>query len=89
MVQKILICYKFKNMKLKDRSKFKRKLYGSIEKTHGGKYITKIQGILSNKDYEKPVRSVIIIDKKDQNEVIKLLKEFNAEIKIFTIKEKS
>jgi hypothetical protein len=85
MIQKILICYKFKNINPVMRKQFDRKLYGSIEKTHGGKYTTKIQGILSDKIYEKPVRSVIIIDKKDQNEVIKLLKEFQAEFEIFKI----
>ena len=85
MVTKLLICYKFINMKPADRNKFKRKLFGAEEKTHGGRYIAKTKGYLSDKQYEKPVNSVIIIDKHHKQGIIKILKSFNAKINIYSI----
>ena len=83
----ILICYTFKGMKLSERNKFRRKLFGTIEKTHSGKYTAITKGFLSDKNYEKPVRSVVIVQKKDKTGVIKILKMYNAKIKIFNIQE--
>ena len=82
---KILICYKFEKMKLSNRNKFKRKLFGSEEKTHMGKYINTTKGYLTGKKYEKPVRSVIVINKKYKSKIIQILKEFNAEIIIYEV----
>jgi hypothetical protein len=81
----VLICYKFENMKTADRNKFKRKLFGSEEKTHFGRYTAITKGYLSNKKYKKPIRSVIIINEKDKKEVIKILEEFNAIIFLYKL----
>ena len=85
MTQKVLICYKFTNMKLSDRNKFKRKLFGAEEKTHKGRYIATTKGYLTDKNYMKPVRSVIIISKIHEKGVMKILNEFNAEISRYQI----
>lgn len=74
-------------MKLSDRNKFKRKLFGAEEKTHGGIYSAKTRGYLSNKKYEKPVRSVIIINERYEKGVLKILRDFGAEVKTYTIVE--
>lgn len=74
-------------MKLSDRNKFKRKLFGAEEKTHGGKYSAKTKGYLSDKKYEKPVRSVIIINERYEKGVLKILRDFGAEVKTYTIVE--
>lgn len=84
-MEKIIICYKFKDLPLAKRNQFKRKMFGAEEKTHGGKYTTKIRGYLSDKEYEKPIRSVIIINKKHKNGIMQILKQFNAETRIFQI----
>ena len=82
---RILICYSFKNMKLSDRNKFKRMMFGTKEKTHGGKYIAITKGILSNKQYQKPIRSVIIINQNIKNEVLEVLNKFNANYWVYNI----
>jgi hypothetical protein len=84
---KNIICYKFENMKSSEGIKFKRKLFGAKEKTHRGKYIAVTEGFLTNKEYEKPVRSVIIIEKHYTEGIVKILKEFNANFWIFDIKD--
>lgn len=86
-MQKIIVCYKFKDMSLKDRNKFRRSLFGGIEKTHGGRYKTEFKGFLSDKNYEKPVRSVLVIDKNDLKGAEKILKSFKAEYFIYEIKQ--
>lgn len=74
-------------MKLSERNKFKRKLFGAEEKTQGGRYFTKTKGYLSDKKYEKPVRSVIIVNEKYEKRVLKVLREFGAEVRTYTILE--
>lgn len=84
-MEKIIICYKFEDLPLSKRNQFKRKLFGAEEKTHRGKYTTKIKGYLSDKKYEKPIRSAIIINKKHKEAIIRILKQFNAQTRIFQI----
>lgn len=84
-MEKILICYKFENLPLSKRNQFKRALFGAKEKTHGGKYTAITKGFLSDKYFEKPVRSVIIIDNQDKEEVLQILEKFNATIQIYRI----
>lgn len=86
-MERILICYTFEKMRLAERNKFRRKMFGAIEQTHSGKYTAITKGFLSNKNYDKPVRSVVIIQNKDKNGVIKILKEFGAKIRVFKIQE--
>lgn len=85
---KILICYKFENLPLSKRNQFKRKLFGAEEKTHKGRYTAVTKGYLSEKLYEKPIRSVIITSKKYIKKIIQILKEFNAQYWIFEIKSR-
>jgi hypothetical protein len=89
MKQKLMICWNFKNLPPKNRNKFRRLLFGSKELSHNGKYNTTVNGILTNKNYEKPIRSAIIIDETDKNEVIEILKMFNAKIRTFKILEET
>jgi hypothetical protein len=85
MAQKILICYKFKNINPVMRKQFDRKLFGTIEKTHSGKYITKIKGYLTNKNYRKPVKSTILVEENDLKKTLEILKIFQAEFEIFYV----
>lgn len=87
MTQKYLICYKFKKINPVKRKQFDRELFGTTEKTHGGKYINKIKGFLTNKNYRKPIKSTILIEIKDSKEVIKILKKYNATYELFKILE--
>ncbi len=82
MEEKYLICYKFKGMSKSDRVKFLRALFGYNEQSHKGKYHYRTEGALEK--YEKPIRSVIITNKKEFKKAVKILKQFNAEL--FTYK---
>lgn len=87
MTEKMLICYRFEKIHYVKRRQFDRKLFGSEEKTHHGKYTTLFKGYLSSKEYERPVRSVIIVEEKYLNDILTILKEFGAQTKIFRILE--
>ena len=86
-MKKVIICYKFENFPLSQRNRFRRKMFGSKEQTHGGKYTAETQGFLSDKEYEKPVRSVLIINSGDVKGILKILDEFKAKHWIFHILE--
>ena len=88
-MNKILICYKFEDLPLSKRNQFKRKLFGAIEKTHRGKYTSSTKGFLSDKHYEKPIRSVIIIQEQDKEGTLQILREFKAKTYIFKILPKN
>ena len=85
MVQKILICYKFEKMNPVKRKQFDRELFGTVEKSHSGKYITKIKGYLSDKKFRKPVKSTILIEKNHIEKIIEILNKYSATYEQFTI----
>ncbi|MDI6738270.1 MAG: hypothetical protein QME12_07210, partial [Nanoarchaeota archaeon] len=62
-----------------------RKMFGTIEKTHQGKYKNEIKGLLTDKEFKRPVRSVIIFNEEYKNKVLRLLKEFSAKIEIYKV----
>lgn len=89
MAKKVLICYWFRNIHYVKRKQFHRKLFGTKEKTHRGKYTAVTQGFLSDKKFEKPIRSVIIIEKKHLDNILKILRQFGGNFRIFKIDELS
>lgn len=60
-------------------------MFGTIEKTHDGKYVNRIKGILSDIEVKRPVRSVLIINEEHKNKILKLFKEFSAIIETYKI----
>ncbi|MFH1229564.1 MAG: hypothetical protein V1678_04030 [Candidatus Aenigmatarchaeota archaeon] len=82
---KILICYLFEELDPKQRKQFHRRMFGTEETSHGGKYTTVCKGILSDIEYDKPVRSVIVIDEKHKEKVIRLLKSYSAKIRGYKV----
>ena len=82
MEKKILMIYNL-NGKDSERIKLNRKLFQYKTKSHKGKYETISNGIL--KEYEKPVRSVVIFDKTILNKVKKIVAETNIICKIYEI----
>ncbi|MFH0875761.1 MAG: hypothetical protein V1859_07525 [archaeon] len=86
MKEQILICYSFDRLSPVKRKQFDRKLFGTTEKTHNGKYTSITKGVLSNTNYEKPIRSAIIIQKKHLDVVLNVLKSYNAKISAYIVK---
>jgi len=87
MTQKKLICYKFEKISSVKRKQFDRELFGTIEKSHNGKYITKIKGYLTDKNFRKPVKSTILIENENIKKVSKILEKYNAIYELFKISE--
>lgn len=85
MVQKRLICYKFEKINPIKRKQFDRELFGTVERSHNGKYITKIKGYLTDKKFRKPIKSTILIEIKDLKKVLKILDKYNANYELFKI----
>lgn len=81
-MKKIVMIYNL-NGKDSDRIRFNRKLFYYKLQSHKGKYQTKSKGILKN--YEKPVRSVVIFENKYLNNVKKLLNEYKIYHKLYYI----
>jgi hypothetical protein len=82
---KIIVIYTFEKIDPIKRKQFHRNLFGSVEKTHGGKYFSETKGILSEIPYKKPVNSVILTEKKVQFKVEEVLKKFEAKYEIYDI----
>lgn len=82
MGNKVIMIY---NMDGKDseRIKFNRRLFQYKTQSHKGKYETISKGVL--KEYEKPVRSVVIFDKTILNKVKKIAAELKISCKIYEI----
>lgn len=85
MATKTLICYTFNKINPIKRKQFDRELFGTIEKSHSGKYATKVKGYLTNKKYRKPVKSTILIEDKDSIKVSEILKKYNASFELFKV----
>lgn len=85
MTGKILIFYSFKKLDPGKRKQFDRKLFGTIEKTHKGKYEARTVGILTGKKYRKPIKSAIITEKENLKSISILLDEFSAKKEIYKI----
>ena len=85
MTQKNLICYTFEKIDSVKRKQFDRELFGTLEKSHNGKYITTTKGYLTGKNYRKPVKSTMLIEDKDLKETKNILKKYNANFEVFKI----
>ena len=84
-MSKVLICYTLTQLPPRMRNSLRRALYGSEESTHGGKYSTTTVGFLSGKKYDKPVRSTILVEKKEVKGVLTILKKFKSKIRLFEV----
>lgn len=82
MKKKALMIYNL-NGKDSKRIKLNRILFQYKNQSHQGKYETISKGIL--KEYEKPVRSVVIFDKTNLNKVKRIMMELKLSCKIYEI----
>ena len=61
-------------------NRFCRQFYGYLDHSNNYKYRYQREGFLDNFKYIKPLRGVIVVKKKDANEIISFLQSYNAEI---------
>jgi hypothetical protein len=74
---------------IKNALEISRKIYGYKDSSNHGKYKYERKGILSDVDYEKVARTVIWINPKDKEKVIKKFGELGLKINVVDIIIKS
>ena len=82
MNRKIIMIYDLKGRD-SERIRFNRRLFQYKVQSHKGRYKSTSKGIL--KKYKKPIRSVVVFNKKDLTKVKKLVQEFNVDHKLYEI----
>ncbi len=78
----------YKQDKLTQNTKFelRRALLGVKQKSNYSRYSYKVEGLLDKIENYRPVKSSIIIEKKNLKKIIDILVKFNAEYEEFDIK---
>jgi len=78
----------YKQTKLDQNTKFKlrRELLGIEQKSNFARYKYKVEGILDKIPHYRPIDSAIIMQKKDTDKIIKIIKKYDAEYEVFEIK---
>jgi hypothetical protein len=82
MAKKSLILYDLKNKKPREKVDITRKLFGFEDKSNNGAYIYQRKGLLKDIKHEKWNKSVILIDTKDEEKVVKILRKFGLRVLI-------
>lgn len=67
----------------------KRQLFGYTEYSNNSKYIYKRKGVLEEIPHIKVARAVVIVQNKDKNKIINILKGVNGKYASFDIELKS
>lgn len=80
-----IIFYSQKELNQKQKTKLKKELSGHNDTSHGGKYKYYRKGLLDTVTHIKPANGTLIIQEKDHQKVIKLLKKHNTKIKTYNL----
>lgn len=87
-MEKSLLIYDLKNKNNVEKTHIVRSLFGYEDKSNMGKYVYKREGLLSKIRYEKLDKSVIVVDKKNEERVKNILKKFGLNIFIMRLPKK-
>lgn len=77
-----LICYSVKRLKPVQRTKFQRELYGFKDLSNHGKYTYHRKGLMDSIKHKTIFFTGLVVDNKDAEQVIKLLKKHKAKIHV-------
>lgn len=80
-----VIFYSQKNIKPKQRTKFKKELAGHNDASHGGRYKYRIKGLLDQIQHIKPTNAALILKKEDYKKVISLMKRYSIDYIVYDI----
>ena len=80
-----LICYTLRKISPTLRTQFKRDLLGYKDYSNRGKYSYSREGSLKKIPHYRPIRSVIIVKIKDENQIIGLLNKYKADYQSFEV----
>ena len=82
MARKSLIIYDLKNKKPREKTDITRKLFGFEDKSNNGAYTYKRKGLLKDIKHEKWNKAAILIDSKNEEDVVKILRKFGLRVLI-------
>ena len=82
MARKSLIIYDLKNKKPREKTDITRKLFGFEDKSNNGAYTYKREGLLKDIKHEKWNKAAILIDSKNEEDVVKILRKFGLRVLI-------
>lgn len=81
----VLITYSISHQPISVQNQLRKQINGHNDRSHGGKYKYRREGILDKITHLKPSRSTIIIPLKESEKVLKVLRKYGAEIKTYSI----
>lgn len=85
---KSLLLYDLKNKNSVEKTHIARSLFGYTDRSNKGSYTYKRKGLLSKFKYEKWDKSAILVSKKNEDDVKKILKKFGLEVLIMRLPQK-
>ena len=80
-----IIFYKQDGLDQNTKFKLRRELLGVQQKSNFSKYTYEVKGILNKVLHYRPVKSTIIIEKKNLKPIKDILKKYNTKLEIFDI----
>ena len=87
-MSKSLLLYDLKNKNNVEKTHIIRSLFGYVDRSNKGSYTYNRKGLLSKFKYEKWDKSVILVRKKDEDDVKKMLKKFGLNVLIMNLPHK-
>ena len=85
-MQAKIITYSIGHLSIAEQNQLRKRLNGHNDRSHGGKYKYRRDGILDKIKHIKPNRGTIIAPIKEAEDIIKLLKKYNSKIVSYNIK---
>jgi hypothetical protein len=64
----------------RERARFYREFYGYVDRSNHGRYRYRRKGVLSGIPHIMPARSVIVLHRKDSEQVIEFLENHGADV---------
>jgi hypothetical protein len=80
-----IITYSVKHLSIPKQNQLRKGLNGHTDRSHGGKYKYRREGLLDKIKHIKPNRSTVIAPIKEANQIIKLLEQYSAKILSYDI----
>ena len=87
-MSKSLLLYDLKNKNNVEKTHIIRSLFGYVDRSNKGSYTYNRKGLLSKFKYEKWDKSAILVRKKDEDDVKKILKKFGLNVLIMNLPHK-
>jgi hypothetical protein len=86
-MRKTMILYDLKNKSNVEKTHIVRKLFGYTDKSNHGDYSYDRDGLISKFKHEKVDKSVIIVNRKDEAQIKKILQKFGLNLILIRLPE--